>query len=133
MTSDFRKKRNHLPKKILFGIVGILILGVFSLLVVADINMRNKKAKFQAQIDSLGKKIQNAKDSNKNLQESISQMNDETYIEKVAREDLSLQKPGEKAFSFVREDQEKSTSRSAESQKNFLQNWLAWLGNIFGK
>lgn len=146
MIADFRKKKNPL-KQILLASGGALILLIAALLFIADVKIYKKKAKFDLQVVNLQNKIEDIRDKNEALKKDILQINDEKYIEKVAREELSLQKPGEKVVLFVKEGSS-SLQEKKQEEKNFLQNWLVptlnffkkimvgglgWISNIFSK
>ena len=131
MVADFKKKKNTLFRKILLIGGLILTLLVFISLVFADINVYNKRKKLDSQIENLKNKIQDIESENKNLKENISKTNDEKYIEKIAREELDLQKPGEKVFSFVKDSSQ--PQQNNQNQKNFFQQWLDWLKGLFTK
>lgn len=106
-------------------------MAVLLVLVVANIKIYQKKEKLIAQIENLKNKIESIKNENEGLRQGILDTNKEEYIEKVAREQLDLQKPGEKVVSFIKEDEKPEQSR--QPAKNFLQIWLGWLSSIFKK
>ena len=128
MLTNFRKKqkgdgKNHILLKV--GVVLILCISVA--LIFINIRMFQRRVQLNRQIDDLKTKIENLKNSNVNLKEGIEKSDDVNYIEKVAREELDLQKPGEKVFSFVKAP---SQEQEAVGGKNI---WQAWLGWIWGK
>lgn len=132
MVSDFKKNKNkNAFSSILFKLGAVLILIVAVLLVIADIKVYQKKKQLNAQIENLENKIAELKKENENLEKSISNIDDKNNIEKIAREELNLQKPGESVISFVTAETEQTNEST--SQKNFFQNWLAWIGGIFKK
>ena len=131
MITDFRKKQKRSslkPLLILCG--GILIFLLIILLVVANVRIYQKKKALALQIEALKNKIENTKNRSDELKEGIAKTDNEQYIEKIAREELDLQKPGEKVFSFVKSpSQEKEDGRN----KSFIKVWLGWLGGLFKK
>lgn len=132
MPADFKKRKNtHLFKKIATIFCGFLILFAFIFLAVADIKTYKKKKELNAQIENLKNKIAEIQNKNNSLQEGISQADDPQYIEKVAREELDLQKPGEKVVSFIMPENKNQNSNPVP--KNFLQVWLGWLSGLFNK
>ena len=70
--------------------------------------------------------IEEIKNRNTALEQGIQKANDSQYIEKVAREELDLQKPGEKTVSFIMP--EPQNKESTAGQKNI---WQAWLSNVW--
>lgn len=130
MVADFQKKQKRNPQKQFLIICGgIIILVVIVLLIIANVRIYKRKAELNSQIENLKTKIEEIKNQNKDLEQGILKVNDDNYIEKIAREDLGLQKEGEKAVSFIM-PKEKNQENSNQS-KNFLQNWLGWLSGIW--
>lgn len=132
MVSDFKKNKNkNAFSPILFKLGAVLLLIVAVLLVVADIKVYQKKKQLNSQIKSLENKIAELKKENENLEKNISSIDDQSYIEKIAREELNLQKPGEKVVSFIETEGQKNQNDS--SKKGILEVWLGWIGGIFKK
>ncbi len=130
MSADFKKKQKaNIPKKIAFIFCGFLILFAIVFLVSANIRTYQKKKELNAQMESLKNKIAEIKNKNDSLQQGISQSSDQKYIEKVAREELDLQKPGEKVVSFITPVSQ--TQNNNPTPKSFLQNWPAWVSKLF--
>lgn len=127
MVADFKKKRSRLLNQFLLISGGILILFILILLAIADIKINQKKKKLNFQIETLKNKIQDLQNKNNDLKENISRLNDDKYVEKIAREDLDLQQPEEKVFSFI--ETPNQTQDNNQGEKTFLQNWLDWVGN----
>ena len=100
-------------------------------LVIADIRIYQKRKKLISQVEILKNKIQDIKDKNNTLKEGISESNNNQYIEKIAREELDLQKPGEKVFSFIKESN--GQQQNNETRKNILEVWLDWIVGFFKK
>ena len=131
MLTNFRKKqkgdgKNHILLKV--GVVLILCISVA--LIFINIRMFQRRVQLNRQIDDLKTKIENLKNSNVNLKEGIEKSDDVNYMEKVVGEELDLQKPGEKVFSFVKAP---SQEQEAVGGKNIWQAWLGWIGEWFKK
>ncbi len=132
MIANFRKnKSKNTFSYFIFKIGAVLILLLALLLVFVDFKILQKKKQFNEQVESLQKKIMELENSNANLEESISNSDNDVHIEKVAREELDLQKPGEKVVSFIM-PQNQNQNNNLET-KNILQIWLRWLSGIFKK
>ena len=131
MPADFKKKSIGPLKKAAFALGGVLLLCLFVFLIVADIKTYQKKRELNSQVENLKNKVAELQNSNSNLQQGISQSDDPKYIEKVAREELDLQKPGETVVSFVASEVQAPSSNPPP--KSFWQNWFGWLGGIFKK
>ena len=101
----------------------------FVFLIIADIKIYKKREQFVSQIEKLENRIQDLKNKNDNLKKGILAANDDAYIEKVAREELSLQKPGEKVVSFIKPVNQEQ--KLAEKEKNLLQVFWDWIKQNF--
>ena len=136
MISDSNKKQKREVFRRVFYFVGaaILFLVASAILIYADVKIYKEKQKLNAQLDGYKKQIQEIQDRNKSLKEGIVQADDSNYVEKIAREELDLQKPGEKVVTFVmppQQPKEENKQQNAFDFKN-LTGWLsqAWK-NIF--
>ncbi len=110
------------------GVLLLLVVGIF--LIVANVKMYVRRQELNAEVKFLQHKIEATKQENEKLEKGIFEVNNDQYIEKVAREELDLQKPGEKVVSFV-QPQNQETKPAAP--KNFLQSWLSWISGWFKK
>jgi len=127
MVADFKQKqKKERIVRILFALGGILTVLIALLLVAADVNVYYKKRALNRQVADLENKIKEMERENEELEQGIAESDNEAYIEKIAREDLNLKKPGEKVVSFIMPQE--SEKQEAEHQKTFLQEWFAWLG-----
>lgn len=132
MLSSFRKKQKRSIAQyflLAFGAMALLVL--VGLLAVADMRIYSKKRELNAQLASLQSKVQELQVKNNDLKQGISESDNPDYIEKVAREELDLQKPGEKVVSFV-EAETKEVAPQASSA-SFVQVWLGWFEGLFKK
>jgi cell division protein DivIC len=127
MIPDFKKKQ-HITRTIAFKLGAVLVVAICIFLAVTDYHIYQKKKELTLQVENLQTKIQEINNSNSQLQEGIDNTNDSQYIEKVAREELDLQKPGEKVVSFIMPQNQEQTA-VPEQSKNALQSWQAWVGN----
>ncbi|MFA5877936.1 MAG: septum formation initiator family protein [Candidatus Staskawiczbacteria bacterium] len=129
MVSRFRKteKREHSSTNVLGIVAAVVILGIVGFLLVTNIEIKGKKDKLNAQIEIIKKQIAALQGKNDSLQEGIASVGDEAYIERVAREELSLQKPGEKVASFILPPQQEEV----KSDTKFWQGgyWRQWFGS----
>lgn len=126
MVSDFKKKTKNfgLLNSVLLKIGIILILVVFILLMIANISNYRKKTLLMVRIAGLEEKIRGIKKENEAISQNIQKINDDSYVEKVAREELDLQKPGEKVYSFIRTaDRQTVDGEKTESSDG----WFSWV------
>ena len=102
MINHFKKKQKNSPKKRLVIIgLGLLLGVIFFGLMVANLRLHEKKKQLNVHLENLQQKVKQLQTKNDKLQEGISQSDNPKYIEKVAREELDLQQPGEKVISFI--------------------------------
>ena len=128
MVTDFKKNiKAGRSTGFLLHAGGAFILLIFVVLLIANIKIYQKKQEFLDQVESLERQIQDLKNSNEHLEQGISKSSDDQYIEKVAREELDLQKPGETVVSFVTAPIEDTTPDSAKP--GFFGAWFGWIGN----
>ena len=126
---DFNKKRNkNLYRHFLIKLGAVIIAVLVLLVVVADVKVYQRRRELSMQVESLQKKIEELKNKNGGLKEGLAKADDDAYIEKIAREELDLQKPGEKVISFVVGDQ---LVQDDAMQKNGFTTWMASTWNSF--
>ena len=124
---NFNKKQNKNQYQRFFVIMGaVLIVLALVWLAIADVRIYQKKKELNLQVENLQKKVQDLKSQNSNLKEGTARSFDDVYIEKVAREELDLQKPDEKVFSFVQ------TSPQQQNNVAPKNDWQAWVGGAWG-
>ena len=78
-----------------------MVFAVCLILIFVDVKISQKKKEFVLQVQAYQEKIREAEQKNKDLEKGIASINDANYIEKVAREELGMQKKDEKVISFV--------------------------------
>ena len=127
MVANFQKNiQSNFKKHFLLHLAGFFIIFMLVVLVIANARMYKKKQELFLQVSNLEKKVKDIQNKNGILQQGINNANDSQYIEKVAREELGLQKQGETAVSFIMPQSE--FQKVDISQKN---SWWAWLGNTW--
>jgi len=128
MVSQFQKrKKRKIPTSIFLGTTAfIVILIIIGFLVFSNIQIKQKKDKLNAQVVAIEKEIENLQKKNEGLKEGISRVGDEEYVEKVAREELNLQKEGEKVVGFILPSEQSKQGQ----ERNFWQpdSWWKWFG-----
>lgn len=124
MISDFKKKQksrlsvNDLYTKVFIVIFVIVII----LLIIANIKMYKKKMELVAQEKRLSEEVLRLKNDTENLKYKINNANDTAYIEKVAREEMGLQKQGENVISFISAKQQDNNVLSQNNSRK----WYSW-------
>ncbi|MDD4111184.1 MAG: septum formation initiator family protein [Clostridia bacterium] len=122
---DFKKKqkRDASFKDFLLKIGLAIISIIFVVLVVADIKIYKKRKSLQLEVAKYQQQIDQLREKNQNLEDKIKNSDNSDYIEKIAREEQGMQRPGEKVVSFI-------TPESKKEQKQDENVWDAknWPG-----
>lgn len=131
-----RKKRIYAATNFLGIIIFVFILIATTYLIVSNIKINQKRNKLNTQIETIKTEIKDFENKNESLKEGISRAGEDEYIEKVAREELSLQKGGEKVVGFIlpAEGQGESEKKDYWQPKNwwaFLKDGLGWIKSKF--
>lgn len=127
MRLNFKKnKKSSLVSSLLFRAGAIAVLAVVVWLVITDVKIYFRKKQLGLQIQNMQHKIEGAKKENEDLRHGIANKDNPAYVEEVAREELDLQKPGEKVVSFVMQENQAETP----DQQNAWP-WLGWMGQWF--
>jgi len=129
MVSNLNKKqkREFSPEKFFLKIGGILFLVVAVVLIFINFQMLRKKQQLALQIEDYTKQIEELENRNETLKEEIINSDNPDYIEKIAREESDMQKPGEKVVSFVEQNPQQKEAQTQENlwNSNF---WFGWIG-----
>lgn len=99
--SSKKQKREFSAHDVLFKLCGVLLLALSIFLAFEDVKLFEKKQQLAAQLNDYNQQIASIKASSQQLQEQINQADNADYIEKVAREQDNMQKPGETVVSFI--------------------------------
>lgn len=129
MIADFRKKqkKTSLSNRIFLKLAVILFLLLLILLSFTNIGNYRKRNKLTSQIKTIEEKINSIKAENDRIEQNIQKVNDDSYVEKVAREELDLQKPGEKVYSFIKTAEQQNNEERAEP----VNGWFGWIGGAW--
>lgn len=125
---DFNKKQksNFFSNKLLLKAGGILFLIIAVVLIYADFKIYQKKQELTAQLNNYKKQIEELQKRNETLKDEITNSDNPEYIEKIARDQENLQKPGEKVVSFIMPGQQENQENKAEKASGKI-NWLGWV------
>jgi len=127
MITNFKKKENKsFSASNFLGIIAVVvILLITGFLVFANIQIKQKRDKLNQQVAAIEKQIKDLQNKNEEFREGISSYENEDYIEKVAREELSLQKQGEKVVGFILPPEQSEKNQG----KNFWrpESWWLWI------
>jgi len=125
---DFKKKQKgkFSFNDFLFRFGAVAFIVVFAALLYADFKIYQKKQELTNQIKTYKEQIANLEERRETLKDEIANSDNPNYIEKIAREEVDMQKPGEKVVSFVMPEQEQPIAEVAEPFFD-IKNWLGWI------
>ena len=115
--------------------LAILLLLPISYLIAANIKLNQERQKILGDLEQTKKAANEYAEKEQHLNNLLSQVSSPQALEKVAREDLNLQKPGEKVLVVKREDESQSqeaTSSQKETTGFSFQNIINWVKTKIG-
>lgn len=119
MLTRKRKKRKGFNFRRFFYILTFGV--VFLFLLYSSINLLIKRQAFQKEINALLAEQEALLKKRESLKFSLGETYSETYLEKIAREDLNLKKPGEIIYVIKKEGEPlQETENSEETAETFL-------------
>jgi len=136
---DFSKKQKggFLNAKFFLKIAGVLFLAAAVFFVYSNFKLNQKKKELLGQIDSYKNQIEAIQKRNAELKEGVAKSDDPNYIEKVAREELDMQKEGEKVVAFILPEKKRVEEKPQQNfwSQNILSGWLSqswsWIKSKF--
>ncbi|HMA59887.1 MAG TPA: septum formation initiator family protein [Halanaerobiales bacterium] len=93
----------------------IIVIVVFAFKLMMNIRKVNQ---MEDRLNSLQQQVQNQIEENKELKEEIERVRSPEYVEKVAREELGLVKPGEILLIPVEEEQDNNQEENTQQQNS---------------
>jgi len=93
----------------------IIVIVVFAFKLMMNIRKVNQ---MEDRLNSLQQQVQNQIEENKELKEEIERVKSPEYVEKVAREELGLVKPGEILLIPVEEEQDNNQEENTQQQNS---------------
>lgn len=118
------RKRGNFQAVFFPALIGILVLGIISFLIVSNLGINQKRGELSSKIESLKKEIQILEEKKEKLEAGIVQTEDETYWEERLREQ-GYKKPGEEAVVVLPPEEREE---SIKKEKSFWQKILEKLG-----
>lgn len=116
-----------------------LFMGLVMALVVANFRINGRRDEMIKRIDQLKTDIKTLEEKNQQLNKSLNQVDTDANLEKVAREQLGLKKPGEEVVVINNLDKvaENNVEKPVEVPKTkpnrSIWNPLDWWGLLTGK
>jgi cell division protein FtsB len=106
--------------------VRFIVLVIAGILLFSNLQMNQRRRQLMLKIDELNQEISAAEKRNKELEAGIAQTVDEGYLEKEARDEFQMKKPGESVV--VVSPPENSQDNLSEKSKTWWQKILEKLG-----
>lgn len=109
----------------------LLIFWVIGFLIFSNWKTNQRRKELTLRIEALNAEIDTLEKKKQELEASASQLGEEEYLEKVAREQLNLQKPGEEVVAILSPEGEEKKEETKE-EKSLWQKILDPVRNFFG-
>jgi cell division protein FtsB len=125
---DFHKKGNRefFNDKLLFKVVGIILLFIIFVLIIADFKIYQKKRELMSQISIYQKQIGDIKKSSQTINEEIANSDNIDYLEKLGYEEFNETKPGETEYMFIKPQKKIEVAATPQNGLN-IKSWAGWL------
>ena len=119
-----KTERGNKIKKFFFGLI---IAALFIFFAYSCLNMFLKLMDLNKELDSLESDKEELLKQRESLKFSLGESYSESYLEKVAREDLNFKKPGEKIFVIKKEGENDSEEDLIEGEQTFVEKIQSFL------
>lgn len=126
-----KRKKNGFNFKKLFGF--LIFICFFAFLLYSSINMLTKRMELQKEIDNLEAEQEKLFKERESLKFSLGEVYSEVYLEKIAREDLNLKKPGERVFVIKKESEVVEENNNEELTEETFIDKIQSFFNFFNK
>lgn len=114
-------------KKVSIFLWALFCVWFVGFLLYSNIKIFSKRADLNRELDKLDSTFESLTKEDESLKFSLGQASSETYLEKVAREDLGMQKEGEKVLVIKKGN---STSANRNNGGSILQKVSEWFNSI---
>lgn len=125
-------KKNKKVKSIITDLKRKLAIAGFAVLIIvllnANIKIWQEKQKAEKELQKVEESIEDITKEKDNYNFQLGKSDSEEYLEKVAREDLGLQKPGEQVI--VIKKQEDSQNTGGNENAGFMQKVFNWVKGL---
>jgi cell division protein FtsB len=126
MVAKKRKKFNF--KKIKDILIFLLISFLIVLLIISCFNIFQKRMATEKELNILNEELNELKKENDILNYTLGETYSDEFLERIAREDLGMQKPGETIYIIKKEADE--IELEEEKSYNFFERVTNWLKEI---
>lgn len=127
MISNFKKNTNR--GFIFIALILVIVSVIIVFLIVSNIKLGQKRAQINLQIAAIQRQMEELRIKNEDLKDTASKVGSPEYLEKIAREQLNLQKENEKVIAFVMPKENEVVQE--ERKGNWLINAWEWIKGRF--
>ena len=128
MVAKNRKKFNLNKKNILKWFYIFLLTMIFIILLISCFNIFQKRIDNEKELEAVNQELNNLIKQRDLLNFTLGETYSEEYLERVAREDLNMQKPGEIVYIIKKESSEMVNEE--EKEYNFFEKIINWIQGL---
>jgi len=128
MVAKNRKKFNLNKKNILKWFYIFLLTMIFIILLISCFNIFQKRIDNEKELEAVNQELDNLIKQRDLLNFTLGETYSEEYLERVAREDLNMQKPGEIVYIIKKESSEMVNEE--EKEYNFFEKIINWIQGL---
>ena len=111
-----KNKKKGPGKELIFSVFfAILFIGLVAVLIGANLKINTKRQEMVNRIDELRKEIKDLESKNKELDKEVNASGSPEALEKIAREQLGMKKPGEEVV-VINTDSQKEEKKPEEAK-----------------
>lgn len=115
---------NDLKRKAILG--GLIVLVVFML--YTNIKIMEERKRAEKELDKIEAQIEEKQKEKDRYNFQLGKSDTEGYLEKVAREELGLQKPGEQIVIIKKQEEEKDAEQIRD--QGFIEKIFSWFREL---
>ena len=132
MITENRRRHKRFNKGTFFTIVvSVVCLGAIIILISANVRISKKRSEYTSKIETLRKEIADVEQRTAQLKKGVSEAGSQHHLEKVAREQLDLKKPGEEVIVISKEDVKEDIEMEIIEDEEIAEwnptSWLDWI------
>ena len=133
ITENKRKRHNRFSRSTLFTIVvSIVCLGAIIILISANVRISKKRSEYTSKIETLRREIADVEQRTAELKQGVLESGSTDHLEKIAREQLDLKKPGEEVVVITKEEEEEDIEAEIIDEDEVVGEWspTSWINWI---
>ena len=128
MIAKFKKNKRESP---IWNILALIVLCLFVLMVIfslvkANLLAKERRTELLQRIEVLQEEMEALEEIKKKLETETLNIEDDEYLEKVAREQLGLKLPGEEVVYITREEDDEEQTEEAQEIRQWWQQINPW-------